>query len=799
MKKIYFSLCILTLCCIQVKAQRVAYYDALDLKKIMDANSGKFSANSPQVYDIAVSYFGDSDDPDKLDSLMELNPFLNGFVGEGASSVAGGTLNLASLGSSIGGIDVTNITNALADLMIDRAKQELNVAFFNRFDNFVQKNPEFQTLFPKTSDNVHNLLSYNYPKMLPALRSSFIEDLNQVTYNLESVMEIPRYQKLLAEFPEVRIAVRSLKLVHELETGESNAADIINKLSQFDEWKDVGKSAAFENLNTSVQVAAIFSQSLRYSKSVFLVPVADENLRNALNSYANSRHIDVNSTDVITDTLALAFIRSRVQDLDLRQLLAKDDTSRILISNTDTLWLKPIKSLGRFAVDTNQLWIYKADAVKRIDVLFPGLIANIRAANNTDTNRIWVSEKDIKLLANNTTNTQLYLGLVYQQIKNQDLKICFKDTTINLAALLAQKKDQILLFQGKIMQFGALSEKLTKSYNEIKEKKGKKEKLTNEDVNNYISLSIDATDYALSMVKLFDSTLNVDAYLAIVRKSNRLYKEVYTQQYTRAVISTVEILTAIRDLAEKRVAVKDDKQGSFVRGYKKTYENADNLDKLNKFVKKAQPYIMFIGNVADAQNSDDIKAALNNAILPVGSSNVKKGTRLNLSIQSYLGAYYGLNKVDNGTYGAGAWSDRFGVTAPIGVSFTPGFLSWGKGGALSLFASILDIGAVVDYRLKIDSVAAANGRQEAVATKNYTVHLGNIVSPGGYLVYGFFGNLPLSMGVGGQYGPGLSKIDVNGTTTINNPAWRWSAFLAVDLPFFNIVNNPKSTKRLRHK
>jgi hypothetical protein len=111
-----------------------------------------------------------------------------------------------------------------------------------------------------------------------------------------------------------------------------------------------------------------------------------------------------------------------------------------------------------------------------------------------------------------------------------------------------------------------------------------------------------------------------------------------------------------------------------------------------------------------------------------------------------------------------------------------------KGGSLSLFISLFDLGAIVDYQLKTDSAVNNTGSNTPVIKKNYQINLGQIVSPGGYIVYGFFSNLPLAVGIGAEYGPGLSKISSNGTATLNNPSWRYNLFLTVDIPFFNIMN-----------
>jgi hypothetical protein len=117
----------------------------------------------------------------------------------------------------------------------------------------------------------------------------------------------------------------------------------------------------------------------------------------------------------------------------------------------------------------------------------------------------------------------------------------------------------------------------------------------------------------------------------------------------------------------------------------------------------------------------------------------------------------------------------------------------GKAGSLSLFLPVFDLGAIVDYQVKKDTVVN-NGVDTALVNKNYQVKLGQIFSPGVFFVYGAPINIPLSLGVGAQYGPGLGKIE-GGNALVSNPQWRWCIFLSVDLPFFNLYNRTKKYKQ----
>ncbi len=573
---------------------------------------------------------------------------------------------------SLSGLDVTKFANAISDVLIERAKQELTIAFFDRFKKFAQENPEFHILFPKTTANLSNLLTYAYPQMLPKLRTGFLDDIAQISFNIEALLELPKYRTLLENFPEVRVAIRSLKLIHQLENGDVNAAQVIKLFSEFDEWKENG-SRQFKNMSGTIQFAAIFSESLR----------------------------------------------------------------------------------------------------------------------SDDSTKIWVRSSDIEGLVKKEVFARVFLGLIYLRVQQQNIKY-FLDpanptTSTDLADLLSKQKDNILFMQNRIAQFIALAERVNDAYQNVRVKNRANTKLTKEDYFNYIAISLDAVDYSFSIVKTFDPRLQVDAYLDIARKSNDLYKSIYTEEYTQAISDAIDIIVSVQDLTKRQ------KNSTVTVGTSKV-PGALPHDEASKdlltFIHRIKPYAIFMANVIEAENEAAVKAALENAILPVGSSSIKKNTLRNVSVQAYLGAY--LSTSNNGTISTSPWTDKFGVIAPIGISFTPGFLSWQKKGSLSLFGALFDVGAIVDYKLKKDSVVSTSGTSTSVVTKDYSVELGQIFSPGLYAVYGFPWNLPLSLGFGAQYGPGLSKIESGDNVVLNNPSWRWNFFLAVDLPLFNLVNKSKT-------
>lgn len=650
------------------------YYDALKLRKYI-SDDKKLAPSDSLEKDTILSIF-------KLYNYSDtINPFLTPFKSEGEGfskrEVEKGSLNLSSIIGSVAGLDVTTIANGVAMLMIDRAKQELTVTFFNRFKKFAEDNPEFKVLFPKTTDNLKNLLAYKYPEMLPALRTGFYADLNKITYNLDDVLELPRYNEMLKKFPEIKITIRSIRLIHELESGESHPAEIITKFADFEEWEEASSSNGFKNFKSSVKLAAIFSNSLRY----------------------------------IPDP-------------------AKKE--------------KEVKA--------------------------------------------WISIKQIRELVKDPITFRIYLGLVYQLVVMDDITWYkttnkpLKTESISFATLMEKQKDNLFLFENKLTKFIELSETVDKLVDTLKYKKEEKIALKTEDYYSYINASLDIVDYGFSIAGLFDQNLDIAQYTLIARKSNDLYRHIYKKEFTQALSNSMDILEGVTAMIK----------GGGDTAHKKS------LKLLTEVIPKLTKYGLFMANIASTDKPEEIRDILDNAILPVGSSSIKKNTDFNVSVQSYLGAYGFSNPAKSSTGNGNAWTDKFGVFAPIGISVSHGF-NKGPGrncGSLSLFAVLFDLGAIVDYQLKKDSVTNSSGTTQEEITKNYKIKLGQIISPGAYVVYGFFGNIPLSLGFGAQYGPGLSKIEASGKTVFNNPQWRWNAFLAIDIPFFNLVNKSKNKKSI---
>ncbi|HEY9049057.1 MAG TPA: hypothetical protein VIN08_24320 [Ohtaekwangia sp.] len=709
---LYLSLALVLFILPGIVRAQIAYQDAWDLaalNPVIDNGQVLFPIGAHKKAAEILKKYTNKTTYAEIQSEFTANPFIELAVDNSQSSSTI-TAGAAKLFAGAANLDITTQAEGIALFMISRAKEELTISFFNRFKKCVEENPEIAVLFPKTAGTLEHLLSYHYPEMLPALQNAFYDDLNALPNHIDDVLELPRYRELLLNFPEVRIAIHSIRIVQQLESGDAHLYEIIDQFAKLEEWDDAHASIHLKNAGNSVRLGNIISQSL--------------------------------------------------------------------LSNTR-----------------------------------------------------WVSVSDILSLVQDKIAFEIYLGLIYQQVKNEN--ITFLNAAGNATSftdVMKNNQETLIIFQMQLTEFIQLADKVENTAADIRDKRTRNEKLTNEDYYTYISAGIDVIEYSFGLVKLFNEQFAADDYIKMMRNGNDLYKNIVKKEYSAAITNAVNIFKIISDVVgkDKEAAIKtdlakldpatisdaeikaivtdakgasqlDDKKLKMLASKKSELRKLNvngiisraialiNIDSLQKIIPEISKYGLFIANVANAKTPEEVQQVIEAAVLPVGSSSIKKNSQFNVSVQSYLGAYWSSNAggaIDR------AWNSKFGVIAPIGISASYGFKKWGSA---SVFATLLDLGAIVDYHLKYDSVSTG-GTKTVATSKNYQIKLGQIFSPGGYIVYGLPFNLPLSIGFGGQYGPGLSKIEADGRTVVDNPYWRWSAFLAVDIPLFNIFNREGKKK-----
>lgn len=179
-----FTICLLITSFMYFKAKaQTPYYDAVALKKLLDT-SGKWpQAVKPQVVDILANYCKKGDVESFFFTGSNANKFISPY-GKKFTDHDGGSGGQNPISSAIGGFNVTNMANGLALFLIDRAKGEIDEAFFVRLNDFLMKYPEFATLFPNTKIFLSSFKSWEYANSLNTLKEAFNKDVKALPADL---------------------------------------------------------------------------------------------------------------------------------------------------------------------------------------------------------------------------------------------------------------------------------------------------------------------------------------------------------------------------------------------------------------------------------------------------------------------------------------------------------------------------------------------------------------------------------------------------------------------------------------
>jgi hypothetical protein len=747
-----FSLSIVSVVClINLLSGQSVFYDAKKIASLHPTilNGKVLIPTNDSAYRWLRNYTSDKDSTRKLiGEAFRNNPFVS------VPIPAGGLGIPKSILSSVGNLDVTGIADGLAKFLIKRGKEELNIAFFQRMKDFLDENIEAKTLFPATSKFLGGIASYRYSELLQSLREAFYKDVSNLIVNLNLLIDLAKYNELLKALPEVRVAVRSAKIISELSQSDTTSIHPANLIHRFAELKEWGEMNI--NLRSSWQVLDRISESVR-EKAPGIYDTTVQRITRVISR--------LNPGSVIIDTVQLAAgyysIKRITVGRDTAIKLATYD-SLVITSRTDT------------AAAKNLAWIKFSDFQQ--DIL------------------------------NDPVTLRIFLGLLYERMDS----ITFRNGNGHYTSVqdfMRDNKDDIYKVADLVENFLVLANDVEKSIKDIREKK---EGLTNDDYYTYIRKAIDVTEYGFKVANLVKPGIADDRYISISRNASDLYKNIYTKSYNAAVMNAYLILDEVLAKTDKAIKEKSDFYSSLhtdslynlYTTAQKTIKNNDStvfaigntslantkllkddsLEARSITVGRILRYGNMIASIVKSESSEEAEAAIEAAVLPAGSSSIKKNSRWNISLNAYIGGY--INNYTNNTDKIDGNNSRIGVTAPIGIAISKGLGSYRNGnscGSLSIYGTLIDVGAIAGYRLTNDSTDLEQ-----------KVTINDIFAPGAYLVYGLslpfkgFPYIPLSVGYGWQYGSKLYQKRDDGTLEISSQSrWRKNWFVAIDIPLAN--------------
>lgn len=180
--------------------------------------------------------------------------------------------------------------------------------------------------------------------------------------------------------------------------------------------------------------------------------------------------------------------------------------------------------------------------------------------------------------------------------------------------------------------------------------------------------------------------------------------------------------------------------------------------------------MVFFTDIPHTQSPEEIKILLETNALPIGSAAIKRIQRWNVALNGYVGFSTGAEWL--GGYPGSHFN--YGLTAPIGITVSHRVHPV-RPRSVSLFVSVLDIGALVNQNLAGNISTDTNLRFE------------QFLAPGIGLFYNA-GKSPFSFGFHLTHHPSQRTIEIADTKIPHVSSWRANFSLLVDLPFFNLYS-----------
>lgn len=364
----------------------------------------------------------------------------------------------------------------------------------------------------------------------------------------------------------------------------------------------------------------------------------------------------------------------------------------------------------------------------------------------------WLNREEFDALRKDEVQWDFFLGLLYQRMSSVNDAPGFSPQGI---ALLTTK-------------FFNIANDVETNRRALRRKKATvPESVSFKDYYPFIRSTVDLFNTIITTQSIGESSLD-EIYPAlwkipdISNEALSLYENIYVKNYANGVLNAMELLKLLKsDKLNKK-------------------QEAQSTRSINAVL----TYGTFMANMIDAQTSEQVKTILRAATLPPGSSRIKREVVSNFTINSYLGATIGRDRLIDAPEDLQDNSFGAALSVPIGFtySFSPNLIK--NNSSFSLHVPLLDLGAITAYRQDPDN---PNYSVESLPEFKWS----NLFSPGLFLVYNF-ANSPFSLGVGGQYGPQLREIKVENADPIFLNSWRFPmVFFNIDVPFFNLHTGPR--------
>lgn len=302
-----------------------------------------------------------------------------------------------------------------------------------------------------------------------------------------------------------------------------------------------------------------------------------------------------------------------------------------------------------------------------------------------------------------------------------------------------------------------------------------------------------ATDSVLKKVyveKMFSTTIELIENFNINPATGQGYIDaVRMQQFAAQAKIIAGIYNDIRNANYNNVAFYT---LNFIKTYAYGNDNEPGDDSAGIALQKLDELGGFMSETLKSGSSEEVKNVIRKYAAQPATYVMKRERRMTVSVTGQPGYYAGWEKfIVNGpdsVKAVGETKAKFitGLTLPLGFELTFKLKRFGKDapkkgntGSLGVFAQVVDLGAVLNFRLS-----------DSTSELPDDINIAQIFSPGLGLNYGFR-NTPFNLGFCAQWAPALRSVDLTNGNTELLRTWRYSFRAVWDIPLINIGKSKK--------
>lgn len=260
MKRIFFLIILfISLCPNAIDAQS-PYYDVIKLRAFVKPEGTWRESAEDSIAKIFANY---STLSTVRTNFIAKNPFTKAFLTPLSLNALSGPQNTSSFLSAVGGLDVTNAVDGLARFLVERTKQELSIAFFDRLKKDIKASNELQTLFPQTSRTLNAIDNeiYQFNAYLNTLRQVFAKDMANLYTNIKKYARVTAYTQYLTNYPEIKTLLENAFYFVDAFSAGKHPGKIIAHYDTSLIKLGTDKKILTHNLQSTIQLLKVFSAS----------------------------------------------------------------------------------------------------------------------------------------------------------------------------------------------------------------------------------------------------------------------------------------------------------------------------------------------------------------------------------------------------------------------------------------------------------------------------------------------------------------------------------------------------------